>query len=125
MNLQRIKTIAERRGIEFKSLAFAINMSEGNLHRCVRENKIQARDLEKIATELNVSVLEFFDEERSSVHTEGNYSQVSHSGNLSMNIGDSLMSERVKHLEELLKEKDERIADLKERIEDLKRNNNK
>jgi hypothetical protein len=38
-------------------------MSEQNLHRCVRENKIQAQDLERIAKELHVSVLEFFDEE--------------------------------------------------------------
>lgn len=61
MNLQRIKTIAERKRKEFKRLAAAIGMSEGNLHRCVRENKIQAHDLEKIAVELEVSILEFFD----------------------------------------------------------------
>lgn len=62
MDLQRIKRLAEDRRIEFKALAKAINMSEGNLHRCVRENKIQAQDLEKIAKVLNVSVDYFFDE---------------------------------------------------------------
>lgn len=62
MDLQRIKILAEDRRIEFKALARAIGMSEGNLHRCVKENKIQAQNLEKIAVELRVSVLEFFDE---------------------------------------------------------------
>ncbi len=37
-------------------------MSEGNLHRCVRENKIQAGDLEKISSVLGVPVGYFFDE---------------------------------------------------------------
>lgn len=35
-------------------------MSEGNLHRCVRTNKIQAQDLERIATALEVSIDVFF-----------------------------------------------------------------
>lgn len=120
MNLQRIKILAEKQHKEFKSLASAIGMSEGNLHRCVRENKIQAQDLEKIASELNVSILEFFDQEQSFSRTEGNYSPIS-GGDINMNIGESsILSERVKHLEEMVKEKDERIKDLKERIEELK-----
>lgn len=49
MNLELIKTYVELRRIPFKTLATSIGMSEGNLHRCVRENKIQASDLEKIA----------------------------------------------------------------------------
>lgn len=68
MNLQRIKTLAESKHIEFKSLAKEIKMSEGNLHRCVRENKIQATDLEKIAKILNVNISYFFDEGNKTEH---------------------------------------------------------
>lgn len=71
MDLQRIKILAESRHKEFKGLAKAIGMSEGNLHRCVRENKIQAQDLEKIAAELNVSILEFFDKEETTIRQAG------------------------------------------------------
>ena len=62
MNLERIKIYAEQRRIPFKALASTIGMSEGNLHRCVRENKIQANDLEKIAIALRIPVGFFFDE---------------------------------------------------------------
>ena len=95
-------------------------MSEGNLHRCVRENKIQAQDLEKIASELNVSIIEFFDEDNSSVHTEGNYSPVSGGGDIHQNLGDVIIAERIKYLEAIVEEKNERIKELKERIEELK-----
>ncbi|MBD5219508.1 MAG: helix-turn-helix domain-containing protein [Bacteroidales bacterium] len=120
MNLQRIKIIAENKSIEFKALAKAIGMSEGNLHRCVRENRISAQDLEKIAAELRISVVEFFDEQVSSVHTEGDYSPASVRGNISVTNSDVVLSERIKSLESLIKEKDERIMELKERIMELK-----
>ena len=68
MNLEQIKICAERERIPFKVLASQIGMSEGNLHRCVRENKIQAGDLEKIAKILRVPVTVFFDEGRGGVN---------------------------------------------------------
>lgn len=124
MNLQLIKAKVEQQKYPggLKGLAESVGMSEQNLHRCVRENKIQAQDLEKISTELKVSIIEFFDERISSVHTEGNYSPASGNGNISMTIGDELLKERNKYLEAILAEKDERIKELKERIEDLKNN---
>lgn len=57
---------------------------------------------------------------KSEVHTEGNYSPASDSGNVSVVVGDSVLAERISSLEKLLAEKDERIADLKERIAELK-----
>lgn len=36
-------------------------MSEPNLHRCIRENKIQASDLEKISLLLGLDIRIFFD----------------------------------------------------------------
>lgn len=122
MNLQIIKTKVEEQKYPggIKGLAESVGMTEQNLHRCVRENRIQAQDLEKISTQLKVSIVEFFDETVSSVHTEGNYSPASSHGNVSMSVGDTILSEKVKHLEEMLKEKNERIQELKERIEELK-----
>ena len=37
-----------------------------------------------------------------------------------MIVGDAVLAERVKLLQQLIEEKDERIAELKERIEELK-----
>lgn len=57
---------------------------------------------------------------RTEVHTEGDYSPASDSGDVSVIVGDAVLAERVKLLQQLIVEKDERIAELKERIEELK-----
>lgn len=57
---------------------------------------------------------------KTEVHTEGDYSPASDSGDVSVVVGDVVLAERVKALETLLAEKNERIAELKERIEELK-----
>lgn len=57
---------------------------------------------------------------RREVHTEGDYSPASDSGDVSVIVGDAVLAERVKLLQQLIKEKDERINELKERIEELK-----
>lgn len=54
------------------------------------------------------------------IHTEGDYSPASDSGDVSVIVGDAVLAERVKSLQKLLDEKDERINELKERIEELK-----
>ncbi len=73
MNLQFIKTKVEQCQYPggLKALAEAVGMTVQNLHRCVRENKIQAQDLEKIASELKVSIVEFFDEDVTQVRQAG------------------------------------------------------
>lgn len=120
MNLQRIKILADEKRINFKNIACEIGMSEGNLHRCVRENKIQANVLEKIAQILGVSIIEFFEENVSNIHTEGDYSPATLHGNASVSIGNAISAERIKAMEMIIQEKDERIKELKERIDDLK-----
>ncbi|MDR2085814.1 MAG: helix-turn-helix domain-containing protein [Dysgonamonadaceae bacterium] len=62
MNIIKIKELAENRAGGLKKLAKDIEMSEANLHRCINGNKIQANDLEKIASIFNVPVGYFFDE---------------------------------------------------------------
>ena len=122
MNLQLIKTKTEERKYPsgIKGLAESVGMTEQNLHRCVRENKIQAQDLEKIASELKVSIVEFFNESVSSIHTEGDFSPASDKGNISVSVGDQVLIERIKYLEKMIAEKDERIKDLKDSLNDLR-----
>lgn len=124
MNLQLIKNFCERRQGGLRQLAEEIGMSEANLHRCIRNNKIQASDLEKIALLLKVDIRTFFDDSLSDlanhkVETNGDFSPASMHGDVSVGT-DAVLAERVKLLQQLIKEKDERINELKERIEELK-----
>lgn len=106
-------------------MAYDIDMTEANLHRCINKNRIQAGDLEKIARNLNVPINYFFDEEPTGVRIEGDGNQLNGAGahgNLN-GISDSVMAERVRSLEAIVAEKDERIAELKQHIADLKSQN--
>lgn len=121
MELQRIKSLCERRKGGLRGLAIAVGMTEQNLHRCIRENKIQAGDLERIATELDVDIDFFF---RDGNPAKDAPTLAGDNGNHTA-VSDAVLSERVKLLQQLLLEKDERIAELKERIEELKAATNK
>ena len=61
MNLEIIRRLSEKRSGGLKKLATDAGMSEQNLHRCIRNNKIQADDLEKIAILLKVDIRILFD----------------------------------------------------------------
>lgn len=63
MNLETIKFYCDKKGVAVKQLASDVGMSEPNLHRCIRLNKIAAQDLERIAIKLGVDIGEFFDAE--------------------------------------------------------------
>ena len=54
------------------------------------------------------------------ISTQGDYSPASMSGDISMDVGDAVLTERVKALEAIIAEKDERIAVLKEIITELR-----
>ena len=61
MNLEIVRKLSENRGGGIKrKLAADVGMSEQNLHRCIRNNKIQAADLEKIAFLLKADIRKFF-----------------------------------------------------------------
>lgn len=118
MNLEVIKNFSEKRDGGLKKLAADIGMSEQNLHRCIRNNKIQAADLEKIALLLKVDIRIFFDENvsslaKNSVETNGDFSPASMNGNVSVGT-DAVLAERVKSLEALLAEKERLIKVLME-----------
>lgn len=121
MNLEIVRKLSENRGGGLKKLAADVGMSEQNLHRCIRNNKIQAADLEKIAFLLKADIRIFFDDEVSrlsnnTVETNGDFSPASMMGNVSVGT-DAILVERVKHLEELLAEK-ERLIKVYEKLVD-------
>jgi DNA-binding Xre family transcriptional regulator len=132
MYLQAIKKYCEGRDGGLRQLAEDIGMSEANLHRCIRLNKIQASDLENIARLLNISVSAFFDDDEDA-DVSGHHNQLNKEGahdNINIAGGDLVLEEKVKHLEEIIKsqeaiisEKDERIKDLKDLIEILRTKN--
>lgn len=61
MNLELIRTFGRDRAGGLRQLASDIGVSEQTLHRCIKTNKIQASDLELIATALQVDIAIFFD----------------------------------------------------------------
>lgn len=120
--LQKIKLLALQKDIPLSKLAEQCSITHQALNKIIRTNTTSIETLEKIATVLGVSVGYFFDECSSNVaiKTEGDYSPATKDGDISVVVGDSILAERVKSLQQLIEEKDVRIAELKERIEELK-----
>lgn len=65
MNLLAIRDLCKNNEVSIRSVAIHIGMSEQNLHRCIKVNKIEANDLYLVAQYFNVSIGYFFDESRS------------------------------------------------------------
>lgn len=115
MNLEVIKKFSEKREGGLKKLALDIGMSEQNLHRCIRNNKIQAADLEKIAILLKVDVRIFFDESAAAIADNGSVAVAGgatahHITTNATNAGDVMLQQKVEALEALLAEKERLIT---------------
>ena len=115
MNLEVIKKFSEKREGGLKKLALDIGMSEQNLHRCIRNNKIQAADLEKIATLLKVDVRIFFDESVAAIADNGAVAVAGgatahHITTNAITAGDVMLQQKVASLEALLAEKERLIT---------------
>lgn len=88
-----------------------------------RRSKPSVDMVTKIITTLDVDarwLLTGEDTPKKEVHTEGDYSPASDSGDVSVIVGDAVLAERVKSLEAIVAEKNARIEELKERIVELK-----
>lgn len=70
-NLQRIKNLAEERNISIRELAERVGLKENQIHVMCRTNSTKIDTLEKIAAELHVSILEFFDKEETTIRQAG------------------------------------------------------
>lgn len=66
VNLNLIKSLAERQNISIRELADKVGVSENQIHVMCKTNSTKINTLEKIAKVLNVSINYFFDEDNSS-----------------------------------------------------------
>ena len=109
MVLSNIKKIAESKRITIVSVAEEIGMSIANLHRCIRENKIEASVLEKIAHVLDVPMNVFFDDSKNTItQNGGKKNAASIYGNVSTCDIESYKV-KISNLEKLLEEKEKQI----------------
>lgn len=106
MNLMLIRDLCEKREGGVRGLAKEIKMSEGNLHRCIRVNNIQAQALELIARILDVPVGYFFDEENGSLNISGTGHKVQNGHH---NVMMEAQEKEIEHLKALLAEKERTI----------------
>lgn len=122
MNLLAIKEIAEKKNVSIRKLADSIEMSEQNLHRCIRINQIQAHQLEIIANILETPV-EYFFNSNTQLPKQG--MTVAGNGNKVQNGDGNVMIENqakeIEHLQQMLAAKDEIIETQRELIKSLKR----
>ena len=113
MNLDIIKKLTAKRDGGLKRLAMDINMSDQNLHRCIKKNNMQAADLENIAALLNVDIRTFFDgsvgAENNVIETKGSYSPASIHGNISIDNEGEILKKENTMLRALLDEKERLI----------------
>lgn len=118
MNLQLIKEYGVSYPGGLRQLAEDAGMSEANLHRCIRNNKIQAGDLEALSRLLNVEIGIFFSESANAVETQANglYGDFTW-----LHEKIELLEQRIKDKDATIAEKEKRIADKDELIKLLKR----
>ena len=126
MNLQLIKNYCERTPAGERQTVAEADTKEANLHRCIRNNKIQASDLEKLAILLNVRINVFFDEAEEAqagcthieAHDHGQIAgrDINNGATLSADL--VRLREKITHLEQRIKDKDATIAEKDKRIAD-------
>lgn len=116
-----IRSRFEKSGLTQKEFGSKIGMPQQNVSRVFNGESIDTKRLVAVSRALNFNFFELYTNiEHREVRTEGDYSPASDSGDVSVIVGDAVLAERVKLLQQLIEEKDERIAELKERIEELK-----
>lgn len=130
MWVDKVKNIANKKGVSLKEIASIIDMSESNLYKCFNRGSIETRHMEKLANALGVPVSFFFEEDSNSGHRvkaagdksvavagNGNFfsGESISKGDTTRGGEDNILSEKVKMLEKLLEEK-ERVIEEKERL---------
>lgn len=118
---EEIKSRFDKSGLTQKEFGSRIGMPQQNVSRVFNNESIDTKRLVAVSRALNFNFFELFTNiEHREVHTEGDYSPASDSGDVSVVIGDAVLAERVRMLEQIIAEKDERIAEYKERVAELK-----
>ncbi len=118
---EEIKSRFDKSGLTQKEFGSRIGMPQQNVSRVFNGESIDTKRLVAVSRALNFNFFELYTNiEHREVHTEGDYSPASDSGDVSVLVGDAVLAERVRLLEKIIAEKDERISEYKERISELK-----
>lgn len=118
---EEIKSRFDKSGLTQKEFGSRIGMPQQNVSRVFNGESIDTKRLVAVSRALNFNFFELFTNiDHREVHTEGDYSPASDSGDVSVVVGDAVLAERVRLLEQIIAEKDERISEYKERIAELK-----
>lgn len=124
--IDRLQLIVDKKfGGNKSAFARAAQLSTNSLSNYLgaRQSKPGLAMLEKIISNIDVDARWLITGQETpaskEVTTRGDYSPASMSGDISMVVGDAVLTERVKALEALIAEKDERISVLNELVAKL------
>ena len=114
----KIKELADRKNITLADLAKRIGKTKQAVYEMVDKEDVNTSILRKLSAEFNIPICYFEDKETSMQVVADNNSQAVGIGNITQSdsqVEISLLTERVKHLEEMLAEK-ERLIKVYERM---------
>lgn len=103
MQLDKIKSLAEKKGISIRDLSEKINLTAEGIYQNIRKNSIKAETLEKIAELLEVPVSYFFDDKMSEALTNG-HTVVNHKGSVKISQNNTTFDDCKKEVDALKKE---------------------
>lgn len=118
---KQLKALMEKRKLKDSDVLRLCGFTRPTLNKIQNNGNITIETLATLANGLKVPVGYFFDESASTtITTSGDYSPASDSGDITLNVGAPVLTERIKAMEALIKEKDERLKEKDERISDLR-----
>ena len=107
---KEIKSRFNNSGLTQKEFGSKIGMPQQNVSRVFNGESIDTKRLVAVSRALDFNFFELYSNiDHREVHTEGDYSPASDSGDVSVVIGDAVAAERIKSLETLLEEKERLI----------------
>nr|UWI14006.1 MAG: helix-turn-helix domain protein [Bacteriophage sp.] len=115
----KIKELADKKNITLADLAKRIGKTKQAVYEMVDKEDVNTSILRKLSMEFNVPICYFFEDKETSMQVVAdNNSQAVGIGNITQSdsqVEISLLTERIKHLEEMLAEK-ERLIKVYERM---------
>ena len=118
MDYSRLKKKLKLTGYSVKTISDEIGMTDAGLYKAINNNTLKIRDLESIATVLNVPINYFFEKNPSSeksMNVGGDYNISSHKNNNNTYSEDcATYKAEIENLKARLKDKEEIIALLKQ-----------